>query len=1238
MTYRLHLLSCILVLITVIGYSQSPFCDFNCDDATSRGCFSCDITAIEGDYGSSVWPIGGVIAPPTSEICFPFIMNNGFWHVFIAGSSEISIELTTYNCMGASGLQVQMGIMDGCNGDCVVSFDDCSNINNPVTTLETDALVPGQEYALYVDPCAAIFCDFSISISEAELFEVDDPRLLGVYSECKEECLTEFLCLDGEECYIPNEVTACPGEVLTFYPRHEGNSSTNLGEYDEICSLYPPGYSAEFRYYFNGNNYTVFPGEGIGGSITLTMPAFETTTEVCLDEVYTDCSVSENEACITINIEQEESETFTYKVCAEDVADGWEVPRGPDGLTLENSEIVYLDEVENWNDGCFTFETADEECECPLLQTLCIEVQGAIEPLLHTLYMYDCQFDEDGEYEWEWPNRNEGYTLTNTSTSELITIFENSLELDWEDEYCDTTMLISVKTYDVQGELNQVDCGETNGIGWGEYQFNLDLNFLMQEEYESWPIILENSYEVEWIFCDTGESIPASTGRRSFSAEGQDYELCIMASYEFYDGVWGNPDESPISDLTYCNKIFGPYLLTAGCEDEAVQTCPTFENFRLTYDGAVLPVAPGGVIDLYEGSEISVLLSENNLPQGTIDWKISDNPEFNPETEGEIISSSRIESNWPSDLEGPELLAINYRDPEYNSEYFIVGTGAGIRLDQFSITADCDVDCNPDCLPNRTISSWSDQVAVNLLYGCSDIIPVGVNDVVPPNSILIAFIDGYENQFGRSVEKFCSLEGCVYVTVAQEPRCYDAFSDEGAASYTLITAPGVTSTLSYEAQPDGGSVNSRGDYFSSAETLPEIYPTRIEITAEVSAASFQLSCPENSGRQYVKGIVKSDHFHYDCCTAVTPTFIFDLECEDEPVTPPGDDEIFIDFPWLTGLVDQNDCEGVIITVYAQGIYNYIHVETPSGGTLYFQDGTRYCSDTATFSCVDAYNLGAPTDTWKCGDGGGSNPPGPGTDQEIFSDFPFLSSLIDVDDCEGTTVSVYAQGVYNFIHVQTLDSGILYFQDGTLYCTDSANFSCVNAYGFGAPISVWNCNDGGGNPPLGPNFLPDFLWLDDVVDFSDCNGTSVFIYARGAYSYVFVEENGLMTMYNGSGQFYCQDAPGFSCLSAYGFTSADLIEEWSCVGLVGDLPIEKRAVVEEDLIVNVYPNPSSGIFNLDLNVDSSSIEIFDVNGRSCLEHENETNNCIIDLRQFSEGIYIIKISSERGYELKRVLKI
>lgn len=84
-------------------------------------------------------------------------------------------------------------------------------------------------------------------------------------------------------------------------------------------------------------------------------------------------------------------------------------------------------------------------------------------------------------------------------------------------------------------------------------------------------------------------------------------------------------------------------------------------------------------------------------------------------------------------------------------------------------------------------------------------------------------------------------------------------------------------------------------------------------------------------------------------------------------------------------------------------------------------------------------------------------PADSSNNTVFTEYPFLSELIDENNCDGTRVSVYDQGSYAYIFVSTENATTMYYHDGTFYCQDAPNYSCQEAYQLGEASSIWTCN-------------------------------------------------------------------------------------------------------------------------------------------------------------------------------------
>ncbi len=200
-----------------------------------------------------------------------------------------------------------------------------------------------------------------------------------------------------------------------------------------------------------------------------------------------------------------------------------------------------------------------------------------------------------------------------------------------------------------------------------------------------------------------------------------------------------------------------------------------------------------------------------------------------------------------------------------------------------------------------------------------------------------------------------------------------------------------------------------------------------------------------------------------------------------------DEEIFTTFPWISGFVNPGNCSNQKVTVYNMLSYYFVEIESAGVSTLYYQDGTRYCTSSANYSCPAAYNATVIAHVWNCSVCQGcisgcddvtadnydptvtcadnstciyvtapNNPSNQCNETNLFNEFSWLSQLVDHNNCTNETISVYDNGAYSFLYFQKDGTGGFYYQDGTFYCQDNADYSCPEDYNYSSPTSCWSC--------------------------------------------------------------------------------------------------------------------------------------------------------------------------------------
>ena len=95
-------------------------------------------------------------------------------------------------------------------------------------------------------------------------------------------------------------------------------------------------------------------------------------------------------------------------------------------------------------------------------------------------------------------------------------------------------------------------------------------------------------------------------------------------------------------------------------------------------------------------------------------------------------------------------------------------------------------------------------------------------------------------------------------------------------------------------------------------------------------------------------------------------------------------------------------------------------------------------------------------------------------------------------------------------------------------------------------------------------------------------------------------------------------------------------------IIDDLVVEGTTLSTNDYdldTISIYPNPSNGIFNINLNnITNYSVNLYDVTGK-ILYTDNNTNgitNYILNLNKFANGIYMLKIVTKNKLFTKKLI--
>ena len=74
------------------------------------------------------------------------------------------------------------------------------------------------------------------------------------------------------------------------------------------------------------------------------------------------------------------------------------------------------------------------------------------------------------------------------------------------------------------------------------------------------------------------------------------------------------------------------------------------------------------------------------------------------------------------------------------------------------------------------------------------------------------------------------------------------------------------------------------------------------------------------------------------------------------------------------------------------------------------------------------------------------------------------------------------------------------------------------------------------------------------------------------------------------------------------------------------------------MVSIYPNPFTNVLIIeDLGRKYTNLEIFDSNGKKCVEFVNPVDQVRIEMSEFNHGLYLISLKNAEKTLLKKVIK-
>ncbi|HEV8081007.1 MAG TPA: T9SS type A sorting domain-containing protein [Chitinophagaceae bacterium] len=102
----------------------------------------------------------------------------------------------------------------------------------------------------------------------------------------------------------------------------------------------------------------------------------------------------------------------------------------------------------------------------------------------------------------------------------------------------------------------------------------------------------------------------------------------------------------------------------------------------------------------------------------------------------------------------------------------------------------------------------------------------------------------------------------------------------------------------------------------------------------------------------------------------------------------------------------------------------------------------------------------------------------------------------------------------------------------------------------------------------------------------------------------------------------------NCVNSTTFTQSVTI----CTGM-------ENLTLNQSSSIKIYPNPSKGIFNIscDCICDNSTLEVYNTLGQIIFKQKINSKNAEVDISQYAAGLYYLKVKTENGEEVIKIIK-
>ncbi len=186
------------------------------------------------------------------------------------------------------------------------------------------------------------------------------------------------------------------------------------------------------------------------------------------------------------------------------------------------------------------------------------------------------------------------------------------------------------------------------------------------------------------------------------------------------------------------------------------------------------------------------------------------------------------------------------------------------------------------------------------------------------------------------------------------------------------------------------------------------------------------------------------------------------------------------------------------------------------------------------------------------------------------------------------------------------------------------------------FSVKKTNDGGANwttvSPSGPVWKSDWAAVPGVPGKYFAVGTDGAASGSAKYGSAYSLDYGATWTHIDTGvQYICVEFYNDNVGWAGGFSinaTTSGIFKWDATSNIKP--------VTESINLNIYPNPTSSLINIESDNAIQNVEIYNTTGQILLSYSSNKNNIILDVSSLKSGIYLLKVNHNKGFNTYRII--